>query len=45
MLKTVWIAFIAFSTPEDCDHFVKTNPSLAEIFAEITAKLDKENAA
>jgi len=29
MLKTVWIAFIAFSTPEDCDHFVETNPSLA----------------
>jgi len=29
MLKTVWIAFVAFSTPEDCDHFVETNPSLA----------------
>ena len=29
MLKTVWIAIVAFSTPEDCDHFVETNPSLA----------------
>jgi hypothetical protein len=29
MLKTVWIAFVAFSTPEECDQFLKTNPSLA----------------
>jgi hypothetical protein len=28
MLKTVWIAFVAFSAPEDCDHFLETNPSL-----------------
>ena len=28
MLKTVWIAFVAFSTPEECDQFLKTNPSL-----------------
>jgi hypothetical protein len=28
MLKTVWIAFVAFSSPEDCDQFVKKNPSL-----------------
>ena len=29
MLKTVWIAFVAFSSPEECDQFVKKNPSLA----------------
>lgn len=28
MLKTVWIAFVAFSSPEDCDKFIENNPSL-----------------
>lgn len=28
MLKTVWIAFVAFNSPEQCDEFVKKNTSL-----------------
>jgi hypothetical protein len=28
MLKTVWIAFVAFSTPEECDRYVELNSDL-----------------
>jgi len=28
MLKTVWIAFVAFSSPEECDRYVELNSDL-----------------
>jgi hypothetical protein len=39
MLKTVWIAFVAFSSPEECDRYVKLNSDL--IHGEIQCVIHK----
>jgi len=39
MLKTVWIAFVAFSSPEECDRYVELNSDL--IHGEIQCVIHK----
>ena len=39
MLKTVWIAFVAFNSPEECDRYVELNSDI--IIGEIQCVIQK----